>query len=73
MTPVNITVTVSEPYRTIGYHGGHYGQSQFKQRDYTATYQGRTLQMQNKSSISARIKMYARQRGEKAILTFIPE
>lgn len=55
---IDVDVTVSAPYRVIGYQGGRYGASQYAKRDYTATVMGRTFKNTSKADIQSRIRQY---------------
>lgn len=54
-----VTVTVSAPYRVVGYHGSRYGASQFTRRDYSATAFGREVRNTSKAEIQRVIRALA--------------
>jgi hypothetical protein len=78
--PIQITVTVSEPYRVVGYQGGRYGASQFAKRDYKAEVLGQKFQNTSKAEIQSAIR-FALHRNAfatgakvgRVIFTFVPE
>lgn len=70
-----VTVTVSAPYRVVGFQGGRYGASAGIRRDYTATVAGREIKLTSKDEIKRRVRevLYRETGSNRAAFTFVQQ
>jgi len=67
-----VTITVSQPYRVEGFHGGRYGMSPYTLCEYSAEVFGKTVKNTSKTEIKRviRAKYYLATGSNRVTFTF---